>query len=89
MSDEERTKSKQIAEMLQRSSGVDTTLLLYFFGKEGQETITYNDFERFMEQLQTEILEMEFSEFSKGKDHITEMEFAKILMRYTALTEEE
>lgn len=40
---------------------------------------------RFMADLQTEILEQEFNEFSKGQNTITEVDFAKILLRYTHL----
>ena len=42
-----------------------------------------------MADLQTEVLEMEFHEFSKGMRHITEEEFAKVLLRYTILSEDE
>jgi hypothetical protein len=38
-----------------------------------------------MENLQTEVLELEFHEFSKGHDTICEVDFAKILLRYTHL----
>ncbi|KAJ8882959.1 hypothetical protein PR048_014798 [Dryococelus australis] len=38
-----------------------------------------------MENLQSEVLELEFHEFSKGHDTITEVDFAKILLRYTYL----
>lgn len=38
-----------------------------------------------MANLQTEVLELEFNEFSKGKVAITEVDFAKILLRYTHL----
>lgn len=39
-----------------------------------------------MENLQTEVLEMEFNEFSKGAPTISEMDFARILLRYTYLS---
>lgn len=42
-------------------------------------------FTRFMENLQTEVLEIEFNEFSKGLPTISELDFAKILLRYTHL----
>ena len=42
-----------------------------------------------MDNLQTEVLELEFSEFSRGMKTITEAEFAQILLRYTILTAEE
>ena len=37
---------------------------------------------RFMENLQSEVLELEFIEFSKGKAVISEVDFARILLRY-------
>lgn len=40
---------------------------------------------RFMENLQTEVLELEFHEFSKGAETINEVDFAKIMLRYTYL----
>ena len=42
-----------------------------------------------MENLQCEVLELEFNEFSRGMATITEEEFAHILLRYTILTHEE
>lgn len=38
-----------------------------------------------MDDLQTEVLELEFHEFSKGKNTISESDFARILLRYTHL----
>ncbi len=45
-------------------------------------------FYRFTEYLQTEILEVEFNEFSKGLNKISELEFAEILLRYTDFSDE-
>lgn len=45
--------------------------------------------DRFMDNLQTEVLELEFLEFSHGMPTIKEEEFARILLRYTILTKEE
>jgi hypothetical protein len=36
-----------------------------------------------MEDLQVEVLEIEFNEFSKGMNKISAIEFAEILLRYT------
>jgi len=36
-----------------------------------------------MEDLQREVLEIEFNEFSKGMSKISQIEFAEILLRYT------
>ncbi|XP_076394020.1 calcium uptake protein 3, mitochondrial isoform X3 [Megachile rotundata] len=74
---------------LQRRHAVDTTLMIHFFGKDGSNELKYEDFRRFMENLQHEVLELEFLEFSKGRDVITELDFAKILLRYTDLVTDE
>lgn len=42
-----------------------------------------------MENLQTEALEIEFMEYSKGLQTISESEFARILLRYTKVQEED
>jgi len=42
---------------------------------------------RFMDNLQTEVLEMEFNEFSHGMTTIHEQDFARIMLRYTILTQ--
>jgi len=41
-----------------------------------------------MANLQTEVLEMEFNEFSHGTAKIHEQDFARILLRYTTLTKQ-
>ncbi|XP_025207862.1 calcium uptake protein 3, mitochondrial isoform X3 [Melanaphis sacchari] len=73
------------AQGLQKKHLVDTTLIVHFFGKKGDNVLLYEDFRNFMENLQTEVLEMEFQQFAKGGDTISEMDFAKILLRYTHL----
>ncbi|GFR65127.1 mitochondrial calcium uptake family, member 3b [Elysia marginata] len=60
----------------------DTTLLVHFFGQNGKNVLKYDDFHRFMENLQSEVIEMEFLEFSRGLNTISEVEFARILLRY-------
>ncbi|CAK9833749.1 Calcium uptake protein 3, mitochondrial [Anthophora retusa] len=74
---------------LQRRHAVDTTLMIHFFGKDGLNELKFEDFKRFMENLQQEVLELEFHEFSKGRDTISELDFAKILLRYTHLDTDE
>ncbi|KAM8705391.1 hypothetical protein ACLKA7_009796 [Drosophila subpalustris] len=76
-------------EGLHRRHQVATTLQLHLFGKRGTGFINYDNFYRFMDNLQTEVLELEFNEFSKGQTHITELDFAKILLRYTYLATDE
>jgi len=45
------------------SSNIPTTLTTHFFGINGDQVFNYPDFFRFMDNLQTEILEMEISFF--------------------------
>ncbi|XP_073198042.1 calcium uptake protein 3, mitochondrial isoform X6 [Lepidochelys kempii] len=61
----------------------DTTLLVHFFGKKGKAELNFDDFYRFMDNLQTEVLEIEFLSYSNGMNTISEEDFAHILLRYT------
>ncbi|XP_030020693.1 calcium uptake protein 3, mitochondrial isoform X2 [Manduca sexta] len=74
---------------LQRRHNVDTFLQVHFFGKKGTNDLKFEGFKQFMENLQTEVLELEFHEFSKGHETISEVDFAKILLRYTYLDTDE
>jgi hypothetical protein len=51
---------------LLKRNDLDTTLLLHLFGKDGNLSLSFEEFARFMQNLQTEVLELEFQEFSKG-----------------------
>lgn len=62
-----------------------TSLLVHLFGTDGKEVLSFEDFHKFMENLQTEVLELEFNEFSRGFETISEEDFARILLRYTHL----
>lgn len=59
------------------------------FSKKGNQDLQFDGFNNFMKNLQTEVLELEFHEFSKGHERISEVDFAKILLRYTYLDTEE
>ncbi|XP_060720654.1 calcium uptake protein 3, mitochondrial isoform X2 [Tachysurus vachellii] len=72
-----------LAERTDDGMTVDTTLLVHFFGKKGKAELTFEDFYRFMDNLQTEVLEIEFLTYSKGMITISEEDFARILLRYT------
>nr|XP_023013007.1 calcium uptake protein 3, mitochondrial-like isoform X2 [Leptinotarsa decemlineata] len=74
---------------LQRRHIVDTTLIVHFFGPKGNTDLNFESFKKFMLHLQTEVLELEFNEFSKGLMTISEVDFAKILLRYTYLDTDE
>ncbi|XP_064190962.1 calcium uptake protein 3, mitochondrial isoform X7 [Anguilla rostrata] len=72
-----------LAERADENMMIDTTLLVHFFGKKGKAELTFQDFYRFMDNLQTEVLEIEFLTYSKGMTTISEEDFARILLRYT------
>ncbi|XP_063075484.1 calcium uptake protein 3, mitochondrial isoform X2 [Engraulis encrasicolus] len=74
-----------LAERIDESLMIDTTLLVHFFGKKGKAELTFDDFYRFMDNLQTEVLEIEFLTYSKGMTTISEEDFARILLRYTTV----
>ncbi|XP_029458396.1 calcium uptake protein 2, mitochondrial isoform X3 [Rhinatrema bivittatum] len=62
---------------------INTTLLAHFFGRGGQQKLQYSEFHRFMENLQTEVQEMEFIQFSKGLAFMRKEDFAEWLLFYT------
>ncbi|XP_074841545.1 calcium uptake protein 2, mitochondrial isoform X1 [Carettochelys insculpta] len=64
-------------------SSVNTTLLVHFFGRAGKEKLRYSEFCRFMENLQTEVQEMEFIQFSKGMNFMRKEDFAEWLLYFT------
>ncbi|NXU81081.1 MICU2 protein, partial [Oreotrochilus melanogaster] len=64
-------------------SCANTTLLIHFFGKQGKEKLRYSEFFRFMENLQTEVQEMEFIKFSKGLNVMRKEDFAEWLLYFT------
>nr|XP_046262730.1 calcium uptake protein 3, mitochondrial isoform X3 [Scatophagus argus] len=80
---------KEVAEDVQRfdqehmDEKKETTLLVHFFGKKGKAELKFEDFYQFMDNLQTEVLEIEFLSYSKGLPIISEEDFARILLRYT------
>ncbi|CAN9501524.1 unnamed protein product [Ophioblennius macclurei] len=64
--------------------GVNTSLQAYFFGKRGTGKLQYQEFRRFMEDLQAEVQEMEFRQFSRGMDTMRREDFAEWLLHYTS-----
>eukprot|EP00062_Callorhinchus_milii_P008327 gi/632950885/ref/XP_007890982.1/ PREDICTED: calcium uptake protein 3, mitochondrial isoform X1 [Callorhinchus milii] len=72
-----------LVERIEDSFIVDTTLLVHFFGRRGKAELNCDDFYRFMDNLQTEVLETEFLSYSKGMITISEEDFARTLLRYT------
>ncbi|KAF3706764.1 Calcium uptake protein 2, mitochondrial EF-hand domain-containing family member A1 Precursor [Channa argus] len=66
------------------TQNADTTLQAYFFGRKGENKLQYQEFRRFMEDLQAEVQEMEFRQFSKGMDTMRREDFAEWLLHYTS-----
>ncbi|KAJ3589256.1 hypothetical protein NHX12_010102 [Muraenolepis orangiensis] len=62
---------------------VNTTLQAFFFGRCGKNKLQYQEFHRFMEDLQAEVQEMEFLQFSKGMNTMRREDFAEWLLHYT------
>ncbi|XP_078003207.1 calcium uptake protein 2, mitochondrial isoform X2 [Phascolarctos cinereus] len=81
--DETVDKNEFFKEPKQEDSGINTTLQVYFFGKEGKKKLHYKEFRRFMENLQTEVQEMEFLQFSKGLNFMRKEDFAEWLLFFT------
>uniref|UniRef100_A0AAZ3R7Y3 EF-hand domain-containing protein n=1 Tax=Oncorhynchus tshawytscha TaxID=74940 RepID=A0AAZ3R7Y3_ONCTS len=73
------TDVKPVAE----GDDVNTTLQAFFFGRNGENKLQYKGFCRFMEDLQAEVQEMEFLQFSKGMDTMRREDFAEWLLHYT------
>ncbi|XP_032885178.1 calcium uptake protein 3, mitochondrial isoform X4 [Amblyraja radiata] len=78
---DDEEKSAQVR--AEESFLVDTTLLVHFFGRKGKAELNFDDFYKFMDNIQTEILETEFLSYSKGMTTISEEDFARTLLRYT------
>ncbi|XP_072532214.1 calcium uptake protein 2, mitochondrial [Salminus brasiliensis] len=81
----QRKVSKDAAETVaaEDSDEPSTTLQAFFFGRKGQNKLQYKEFHRFMEDLQAEVQEMEFLQFSKGMDTMRREDFAEWLLYYT------
>ncbi|KAK5611498.1 hypothetical protein CRENBAI_015728 [Crenichthys baileyi] len=75
---------KDVAEKAaEEGEAVNTTLQAHFFGEKGDDKLQYQKFRRFMEDLQAEVQEMEFLQFSKGMDTMRMEDFAEWLLHYT------
>ncbi|XP_043113521.1 calcium uptake protein 3, mitochondrial isoform X4 [Puntigrus tetrazona] len=77
--------SESYSQLHEPENVTDTTLLVHFFGRKGKSELNFDDFYRFMDNLQTEVLEIEFLSYSKGMTTISEEDFARILLRYTTV----
>ncbi|XP_053188276.1 calcium uptake protein 2, mitochondrial [Scomber japonicus] len=78
-----RVPVDSIEKPVEEVQSVNTTLQAYFFGKNGDKKLQYKEFHRFMVDLQDEVQEMEFRQFSKGMDTMRREDFAEWLLHYT------
>ncbi|XP_054902512.1 calcium uptake protein 2, mitochondrial [Poeciliopsis prolifica] len=82
-----KSKPKRLKDVAEKSAEeaavVNTSLQAYFFGKRGDNKLKYQEFRRFMEDLQAEVQEMEFLQFSRGMDTMRREDFAEWLLHYT------
>uniref|UniRef100_A0A8C9U8E4 Mitochondrial calcium uptake 2 n=1 Tax=Serinus canaria TaxID=9135 RepID=A0A8C9U8E4_SERCA len=79
----EQVEMKEFFKVELDNCGVNTVLLVHFFGKQGKEKLRFSEFFRFMENLQTEVQEMEFIKFSKGLSVMRKEDFAAWLLYFT------
>ncbi|XP_032774257.1 calcium uptake protein 2, mitochondrial isoform X1 [Rattus rattus] len=78
-----KTNEIEYQEPTANEPGLNTTLQVRFFGKRGEKKLHYKEFRRFMENLQTEVQEMEFLQFSKGLNFMRKEDFAEWLLFFT------
>ncbi|KAI6176462.1 EF-hand domain-containing protein [Aphelenchoides bicaudatus] len=57
----------------------ETTILVHLFGPRGQNSF------QFYQNLQNELVEIEFNEFARGKNDITLVDFTRLIFRYTTI----
>ncbi|XP_043333775.1 calcium uptake protein 2, mitochondrial isoform X2 [Cervus elaphus] len=77
------TDETECQEQTVQEPEIDTTLQIRFFGKRGERKLHYKEFRRFMENLQAEVQEMEFLQFSKGLSFMRKEDFAEWLLFFT------
>lgn len=63
----------------------ETTLTMHLFGRSGRDSLAFDQFQTFYAHLQRELIEIEFKEFSRGKDRISAVDFARLVLRYSIL----
>uniref|UniRef100_A0A5K4EB89 Putative ef hand domain family, member A2 n=1 Tax=Schistosoma mansoni TaxID=6183 RepID=A0A5K4EB89_SCHMA len=75
--------------LLPADQAYNTTLMAHLFGYNKTNNLSFEEFKRFMCNVQTEALEVEFQEFSSGSSAITPVDFARIILRYTTVSASE
>lgn len=68
--------------------GVNSALTTYFFGKKMNEKLTIEKFLEFQQQIQREILSLEFKRKNPNdEDKVSESDFAELLLAYAGLSD--
>ncbi|TKR68506.1 hypothetical protein L596_024481 [Steinernema carpocapsae] len=67
----------------------DTTILIHLFGPKGNNSLGFDQFQLFYNNLQRELMEIEFHEFSRGKSEISPMNFARLVLRYSIIHQDD
>ncbi|CAH8551396.1 unnamed protein product [Heterobilharzia americana] len=75
--------------MLPEEHAYNTTLMTHLFGFAKTQNLSFSEFKKFMQNVQTEALEVEFQQYSLGTSTITPVDFARILLRYTKVSASE
>lgn len=60
-----------------------STLITHLFGSKGNKKLSSNDLFKFIDDLQTEVRDMEFNKYSLGGPTINAEQFAEILLQHT------
>uniref|UniRef100_A0A1I7ZXL9 EF-hand domain-containing protein n=1 Tax=Steinernema glaseri TaxID=37863 RepID=A0A1I7ZXL9_9BILA len=67
----------------------DTTILIHLFGQKGNNSLGFDQFQLFYNNLQRELMEIEFHEFARGKTEISPMNFARLVLRYSMIHQDD
>ncbi|VDL19109.1 unnamed protein product [Hymenolepis diminuta] len=86
--DEQEFTSGELSLFPKVNLSEQSTLLQVFFGNDGKGLLKKEDFYRFIENLQNEILEVEFTLHSPNGKTISSTEFARVLLQNTDLPEQ-
>lgn len=71
---------------LEVSEGIQTTLSRHLFGKSGTSKLKFDDFSRFVDNLQSEVLLVEFNHFAASQRTMQPIELGRSLIRFAKLT---
>ena len=68
-----------------RGSQFKSSLLLQLFGRDGKGKLSFEEFSKFIDSLQREVLHFEFNKYAKGNATISSEDFAQLILQYNTL----